>query len=416
MTAPAGRSRSAAPPPASPPLSPPRPPRPAPPPPRPPPPPPPPPPSPRAGPASPPRLPPFPRGGRAAAPPPRGRRGPPPPPPPPLGAGAPKKGKNPPPLRAPRRELDARGVELPLYWGNRNSDPFIAATISDMHEAGHATVLAITTSAYSSYSSCRQYREDLAGALESTGLAGRIRIEKVRPYFDHPGFLEPIARGVRDALVETDAAGIPRSLVRLFFSTHSIPVAMAETSGPPDRRATFEGGGAPSCPAPRRGAGRLARVAGSGADETTPAAGDGSGPGALPAWSLVYQSRSGDGHVPWLEPDVNDALRAAAGEGMAAAIVVPIGFTSDHVEVVWDPDHEAAETAAELGVRLIRVPTPGTDPAFVRGLVDLVDERLRGAAAASETPLGPWPGVCAVGCCPNLRRELPAVAGADSAF
>jgi protoporphyrin/coproporphyrin ferrochelatase len=326
-------------------------------------------------------------------------------------------------LRALRTELDARGVELPLYWGNRNSDPFIAATISDMHEAGHATVLAITTSAYSSYSSCRQYREDLAGALESTGLAGRIRIEKVRPYFDHPGFLEPIAMGVRDALVETDSAGIPRSLVRLFFSTHSIPVAMAETSGPPDRRATFEGGGAYVAQHLAVARAVMARVAGatpggaaSAAGDTTPAPGDAPSSASLPAWSLVYQSRSGDGHVPWLEPDVNDALRAAAGEGMAAAIVVPIGFTSDHVEVVWDLDHEAAETAAELGVRLIRVPTPGTDPAFVRGLVDLVDERLGGAAAANETPLGPWPGVCAIGCCPNLRRELPAVAGADSEF
>ncbi len=320
-------------------------------------------------------------------------------------------------LRALRAELDVRGVELPLYWGNRNSDPFLAATISDMHEDGHATVLAITTSAYSSYSSCRQYREDLAGALESTGLAGRILIEKIRPYFDHPGFLEPIARGVRDALEETDAAGIPRSLVRVFFSTHSIPVSMAETSGPPDRRATFEGGGG-AYVAQHLAVARavLQRVAASGADETNPAAGDASGPGAVPSWSLVYQSRSGDGHVPWLEPDVNDALRAAAGEGMAAAIVIPIGFTSDHVEVVWDLDHEAAETAAELGIRLIRVPTPGTDRAFVRGLVDLLDERIRGAAAASETPLGPWPGVCAVGCCPNLRRELPAVAGADSAF
>jgi ferrochelatase len=130
----------------------------------------------------------------------------------------------------------------------------------------------------------------------------------------------------------------------------------------------------------------------------------------------VYQSRSGDGHVPWLEPDINDALHAAAGEGIAAAIVVPIGFTSDHVEVAWDLDHEAAETAAALGIRMIRVATPGTDPAFVRGLVDLVGERLHGMAPRAETSLGPWPGTCAAGCCPNLRRELPAVAGADSAF
>ncbi len=315
-------------------------------------------------------------------------------------------------LRTLRTELDARGIDLPLLWGNRNSEPFLETTLRDAHAAGYANLLAITTSAYSSYSSCRQYREDMAGALESAGLAGRIRIEKVRAYFDHPGFLEPIARGLVAALAETDAAGIPRARVRVLFSTHSIPVAMAETSGPPDLGATLEGGG--TYVAQHLAAARavLARVAASTAGGAAgPAA-----PGPLPAWSLVFQSRSGDGHVPWLEPDVNDALRAAAGEGIAAAIVVPIGFVSDHVEVVWDLDHEAADTAAELGMRMLRVATPGGDLAFVLGLVDLVEERVRGAPAMAETPLGPWPSVCAAGCCPNLRRELPAVAGADSAF
>jgi ferrochelatase len=317
-------------------------------------------------------------------------------------------------LGALRTELDARGIDLPLFWGNRNSEPYIAETLRDIHAAGHSTVLAVTTSAYSSYSSCRQYREDLAGALESTGLAGRIRIEKVRAYFDHPGFIEPIARGLVAAIVETDAAGIPRARVRLLFSTHSIPVAMAETSGPPDLRATLEGGGAYVAQHLAAARAVLSRVAGS-------TLGGVADPGPLPVWSLVFQSRSGDGRVPWLEPDVNDALRAAAAEGMAAAIVVPIGFVSDHVEVVWDLDHEAADTAAELGIRMLRVATPGSDPAFVRGVVDLVEERLRGAPAMAQTPLGPWPlgpwpPVCAAGCCPNLRRELPAVAGADSAF
>jgi ferrochelatase len=317
-------------------------------------------------------------------------------------------------LGALRTELDARGIDLPLYWGNRNSEPYIAETLRDVHAAGHSTVMAITTSAYSSYSSCRQYREDLAGALESAGLAGRIRIEKVRAYFDHPGFIEPIARGLVAAIAETDAAGIPRARVRLLFSTHSIPVAMAETSGPPDLRATLEGGGAYVAQHLAAARAVLERVAAS-----TP--GGVADPGPLPVWSLVFQSRSGDGRVPWLEPDVNDALRAAAAEGMAAAIVVPIGFVSDHVEVVWDLDHEAADTAAELGIRMLRVATPGSDPAFVCGVVDLFEERLRGAPAVAETPLGPWllgpwPPVCAAGCCPNLRRELPAVAGADSAF
>jgi ferrochelatase len=317
-------------------------------------------------------------------------------------------------LGALHTELDARGDDLPLYWGNRNSEPFLTTTLRDAHAAGHANLLAITTSAYSSYSSCRQYREDMAGALESAGLGGKIRIEKVRAYFDHPGFIEPIARGLVAAIAETDAAGIPRARVRLLFSTHSIPVAMAETSGPPDLRATLEGGGAYVAQHLAAARAVLARVAAS-------AAGGAAGPGPLPAWSLVFQSRSGDGHVPWLEPDVNDALRTAAGEGIAAAIVVPIGFVSDHVEVVWDLDHEAADTAAELGIRMLRVATPGSDPAFVRGVVDLVEERLRGAPAMAQTPLGPWPlgpwpPVCAAGCCPNLRRELPAVAGADSAF
>jgi ferrochelatase len=189
---------------------------------------------------------------------------------------------------------------------------------------------------------------------------------------------------------------------------------MAETSGPPDLRATLEGGGAYVAQHLAAARAVLSRVAGS-------TLGGVADPGPLPVWSLVFQSRSGDGRVPWLEPDVNDALRAAAAEGMAAAIVVPIGFVSDHVEVVWDLDHEAADTAAELGIRMLRVATPGSDPAFVCGVVDLFEERLRGAPAVAETPLGPWPlgpwpPVCAAGCCPNLRRELPAVAGADSAF
>ena len=312
-------------------------------------------------------------------------------------------------LLALRAELDARGIDLPLSWGNRNSEPFLEATLRDAHAAGHANILAITTSAYASYSSCRQYREDLAGALESAGLAGRVRIEKVRAYFDHPGFLEPIASGLAAAIAETDAAGIPRARARILFSTHSIPIAMAETSGPPGLRATLEGGGAYVAQHMAAARAVLARAAAS----TSGGAAD---PRSLPSWSLVFQSRSGDGHVPWLEPDVNNALRAAAGEGIAAAIVVPIGFVSDHVEVVWDLDHEAAATAAELGIRMLRVATPGSDPVFVRGLVDLVEERLRGAPALAETPIGPWPPVCAAGCCPNLRRELPAVAGADSAF
>lgn len=306
-------------------------------------------------------------------------------------------------LAALRTELATRSLDLPLYWGNRNWDPFLAATLREMHAAGHGHVLALTTSAYSSYSSCRQYREDLAGALEATGLAGLMSIAKVRPYFDHPGFIEPIARGIASALAETDGAGIARERVRLLFATHSIPVAMAETSGPPDRRGEPGSGGAYVAQHLAVARALRARVE----------AGPG---GTFPAWSLVYQSRSGDGRVPWLEPDVNDALRAATAEGAAAVVVVPIGFISDHVEVVWDLDREATQTARELGLRMIRVATPGTDPQFVGGLVDLVEERVRGREPASATSLAPWPGACAMDCCPNLRRAMPAVAGVGSPF
>ena len=133
----------------------------------------------------------------------------------------------------------------------------------------------------------------------------------------------------------------------------------------------------------------------------------------LPPHALVYQSRSGSPHVPWLEPDVNDAIRDAAADGARAVVVVPIGFVSDHVEVLWDLDNEARETAAELGLRFVRVATPGTHPAWVSGLVDLVQEVTAGGPVAALSPLGPWPAACAPGCCPNARAALPALAGAD---
>jgi protoporphyrin/coproporphyrin ferrochelatase len=134
----------------------------------------------------------------------------------------------------------------------------------------------------------------------------------------------------------------------------------------------------------------------------------------MPAWSLVYQSRSGSPVVPWLEPDINDALRDAAADGMRAVVIVPIGFVSDHVEVVWDLDHEASDTCDELGLRMVRVATPGTHPAFVAAIADLVEERMSRAPTVALSPLGPWPAVCAADCCANPKEELPTVAGIDS--
>ena len=184
---------------------------------------------------------------------------------------------------------------------------------------------------------------------------------------------------------------------RIFFTTHSIPLSMAAASGPPGH---FDADGAYVA---------QHRVALGLVLEAVRARGL-----AVPEHALVYQSRSGAPHIPWLEPDINDALRDAYGSGIRAAVVVPIGFISDHVEVIWDLDHEARETCDELGVRMERVPTPGTHPVFVRALADLVLERMQGAPRSALSPLGPWPAVCAIGCCANPRHDLPTVAGEDS--
>ena len=302
-------------------------------------------------------------------------------------------------LAALRGELAARAIDLPVYWGNRNWDPFLAPELARLHADGHKRVLAIATSAYASYSGCRQYREDLARALGETGLEDLLAIDKVRHYFDHPGFVEAFADGLAAALRYPAVAGRPAGEVALFFTTHSIPTAISETSGPPARRAELGQGGA--YVAQHRAAIEcvVADVERRGL--------------TVPAWSLVYQSRSGAPHMPWLEPDINDALRDAATAGVRAAVIVPIGFVSDHVEVVWDLDHEARETCDELGLAMVRVATPGTHPAFVRGIADLVVDRVRETPGAALSPLGPWPEVCAAGCCPNLRAPLPTVAGED---
>jgi ferrochelatase len=294
-------------------------------------------------------------------------------------------------------EFGRRGITLPIYWGNRNWDPFLAPELERLRADGHRRVLALATSAYASYSGCRQYREDLAAALESSGMGDVLAIDKIRHYFDHPGFVGPFAEGLATALDELARDGVPVDATRVLFVTHSIPTSMAETAGPPDARG----------PSGAYVEQHLAAIACT--RDAVRAMGR-----AMPASSLVFQSRSGSPHVPWLEPDINDALRAAREEGARAAIVVPIGFISDHVEVVWDLDHEAAETCEEVGLRMLRVPTPGTHPAFVAAIADLVEERLAGAQPVACSPLGPWPAVCAAGCCPNPRMDLPTVAGEDS--
>lgn len=295
-----------------------------------------------------------------------------------------------------REELKARGIKVPVYLGNRNSQPFFADVLREMNADGHQRVLSLVTSAYSSYSGCRQYRENLAQALVDAELAGRMRIDKVRNYFDHPGFVIPFSDGLVQALNSLADEGFTTDDIHIFFTTHSVPITMAQTSGPESIRSSYIDG----VYVAQHNAAANAILEMTNKQISLP----------LPEWSLVYQSRSGAPHMPWLEPDIGDALRNAASSDTRAVVVVPIGFVSDHIEVIWDLDNEAKAIAEEENLRFIRVATPGKSAAFVSGLVDLLEERLTQSDRKALSPMGPWADFCPVGCCPNPRRELPTVA------
>jgi len=290
-----------------------------------------------------------------------------------------------------RRELANRGMTVPVFWGNRNWRPYLAETLAQMRDHGVRNALAFFTSAYSSYSGCRQYRENLADARAEVG-EDAPTIERIGPYFNHPVFITPFIDNAVDAVEAlTDEQ---KKDAYLIFTTHSLPTAMADSSG--------ETGGAYE--EQHLEAARL--VAESVAHRT----------GIEVPWSLVYQSRSGAPHVPWLEPDINDGLRTLADKDCRTAVVVPIGFVSDHMEVLSDLDTQAQRTASDLGMHLVRVPTPGTDPRMVSMVVDLFIEREQQIPQAERLRLGVMPASpdrCAVGCCPNPREPRPAVAGAE---
>ena len=300
-------------------------------------------------------------------------------------------------------ELARRGVELPVLWGNRNWDPYIEDVLKDAYAAGYRRLLMVTTSVYSSYSSCRQYREDLGMNLLKTGLDKKLQVDKVRQYFDHPGFVEPFVEGVRESIAKVReqlaAKGQEDGKIEILFSTHSIPTADAEASGPRDRE--FEEGSAYVAQHLANARAIMDRIPeAAGLD-----------------WQLVYQSRSGAPHIPWLEPDINDAIAELPAKGVNGVVIVPLGFVSDHMEVIWDLDTEAMDTCNELGLAADRTPTPGIHDTFVAGLVDLVEERTVENNIADRpalTKLGPWYDVCRPGCCANLRGEKPTIAGADS--
>lgn len=302
-------------------------------------------------------------------------------------------------MAALRAELDRREISTPIVWGNRNFTPFTHEALTEAHQRGMRRLVTVVTSAYSSYSSCRQYREDLAAAQQELAEDGMVlELDKIRTYANHPGFSRTNTRLVTEAVRTLLRSGTEPGSLRLLFVTHSIPTAMDDTSGPGD-----ELGNAYS---------RQHRALAQAITEEVNATLETSLVG-----ELVFCSRSGPPSQPWLEPDVNDRLAELAGEGARVVVVAPIGFVSDHMEVVYDLDTEAAATAERLGLGMVRVPTVGVDPEFVSGLVDLVLERA--ARARGETPPAPaWPGeplrsVCAPGCCPNLREARPALCGQD---
>ncbi|WNM25076.1 ferrochelatase [Demequina capsici] len=310
-------------------------------------------------------------------------------------------------------EIERRGLGLPVYWGNRFWAPYFTDALKELHADGHRRVLVLVTTAFSSYSGCRAYREDLAAALDEAGLAGELVLDKVRQYFDHPGFVEPNVDAVLGGLRELSERGDGDRL-HVMFATHSIPSSAADVSGP--REALPDGTPVPTGGGEEWNAGGgwyveqqravAALVMDRVADEF---------PGV--PWSLVFQSRSGDPRMPWLEPDINLAIEALP-ESTTGLVISPLGFVSDHMEVAWDLDNEALETCEGRELSAVRVPTVGVDPAFVAGLIDLVEERH--VAAAGEAPrerealttLGPWQDVCPADCCLG-RAAKPTIASAE---
>jgi ferrochelatase len=262
-------------------------------------------------------------------------------------------------------EFKARGIRLPLFWANRHTAPFFADVLRELEALGHKRVLAFVTSAYGSYSGCRAYREDLERARAVVG-AGAPTVEVMRKFWNHPLFLDAWAESLAEAVKQTSGAS---SAPRLVFTAHSIPVSMARSS--------------PYEAQLRETAGLLAARLG------------------FAEWDLVWQSRSGPPTVPWLEPDIVDHLGTLASQGTRSVLLAPIGFVSDHMEVVYDLDTQAKEAAEGLGISLVRAATPGTHPAFVSMVGELVEERLHvGHGRRALGVLGAGPDQCAATCCP----------------
>ncbi|HET7024018.1 MAG TPA: ferrochelatase [Gemmatimonadales bacterium] len=272
-------------------------------------------------------------------------------------------------VAALQRELATHGMALPIYLGNRNWHPYLVDTVRQMRNDGVRRAIALVTSAFSCFSGCRQYREDIGRALAAVG-ADAPEVDKLRVFFNHPGFIEANATNLLEALDRLPTERRPHA--RVVFTAHSIPQTMARSSA-------YE--------VQLHEASRL----------VADAAGVGS-------WDLAYQSRSGPPHVPWLEPDVCTHLERLASRSVHDVVILPIGFLSDHMEVRYDLDTEARQVAEHLGLTLIRAPTVGTAPAYVTMLRELIQERMMDRPdRRSLGDLGPSHDICPLGCCADGR-------------
>jgi ferrochelatase len=280
-------------------------------------------------------------------------------------------------IDALRADLRTHGLDIPVYFGNRNWHPYVTDTVREMRDAGVHRALVFVTSVFSSYSGCRQYREDVVRACETVGEGAPV-FDKLRSCYNHPGFIDAMADRVRDALAVFPEQ--ERASARVIFTAHSIPFAQAQRS---DYVAQLED----ACGLV------MARLGRNGHE-------------------LVYQSRSGSPHSPWLEPDILDHLRKEKAAGVERMVVAPIGFISDHMEVIYDLDTQAKELAEELGMRMVRAGTVGTHPAFVRAIRELIIERMTaGAERLALGSRGPSHDICPLDCCPKGETARHRQAG-----
>ena len=351
-------------------------------------------------------------------------------------------------------ELARRGHDIPVGWGNRNWHPFVTEGLDELAQAGARRILVLPTSAYASYSGCRQYREDLAEAAEALrdkwGMIvlgaedsadnpdADIVLDKVRPYYSTPGMASAQIASIRRSWEVLTARGVEASGIRLIFVTHSVPVSMEAGSSPFPFRSAIDEASAASGDHGERKESAAASQAGTPATEISYVAQHHALIGAIMpelrralgradlGYDLVYCSRSGPPQARWLEPDINDFLEEIAGDAASDAsapsgvVVVPIGFICDHMEVVYDLDTEAKETAARLGIPYERADTVSTDPDFVSSLVDVLEERAAEArgeepARVTVTGTGPFHTVCPSDCCLSPTRSghpAPAAGGA----